>query len=62
MGREWMRRGRKNCCGGRTTDCSTRKGEKVKGGKNRDKKIVMVKLIIQPLSPENRYNNNKKSS
>jgi hypothetical protein len=27
-------------------DCSTRKGEKVKGG-NRDKKIVMVKLIIQ---------------
>jgi hypothetical protein len=33
--------------GGRTIDCSTGKGGKVKGGKNRDKKIVMVKLIIQ---------------
>jgi hypothetical protein len=28
-------------------DCSTRKGRKVKGGKNRDKKIVVVKFIIQ---------------
>jgi hypothetical protein len=28
-------------------DCSTGKGGKVNGGKNRNKKIVMVKLIIQ---------------
>jgi hypothetical protein len=28
-------------------DCSTGKGGKVKGSKNRDKKIVMVMLIIQ---------------
>jgi hypothetical protein len=27
--------------------CSTGKGGKVKGGNNRDKKTVMVKLIIQ---------------
>jgi hypothetical protein len=29
MGREWIRRSRKNR--GRTMDCSTRKGEKLKG-------------------------------
>jgi hypothetical protein len=28
-------------------DCSTGKGGKSKGGKNRDKKIVMVRLIKQ---------------
>jgi hypothetical protein len=31
-------------------DCSTRKGGKLKGGMNRDKKIVMLKLIIQKKS------------
>jgi hypothetical protein len=33
--------------GGRTMDCSTVEEEKVKGIKNRHKKIVMVKLIVQ---------------
>jgi hypothetical protein len=40
-----MRRGRKNSWG-RTMDCSTRKIEKLKGGKNRDKKILRIKLSI----------------
>jgi hypothetical protein len=31
-------------------DCNTRKGGKV--GKNQDKKIVMVKLIIQTTPPQ----------
>jgi hypothetical protein len=40
-----MRMGRKNIWG-RAMYCSTRKREKVKWGKNRVKKIVMIKLII----------------
>jgi hypothetical protein len=38
-------------------DCSTRKGEKMKGAKNRGKKLVVVKLIFK----KKLYNNNKKS-
>jgi hypothetical protein len=49
-------------------DCSTGKGGKVSGDKNRDKKVVMVKLIIQKKKPhthkntpkDTRYRNNKK--
>jgi hypothetical protein len=40
-------KGQKELLGGRTTDCSTGKGGTRKGAKNRDKKVVMVKLIIQ---------------
>jgi hypothetical protein len=43
-----MRRGRKSS-GGRTMDCSTRRESE--GDKNRDKKIAMIKLIIQKNHP-----------
>jgi hypothetical protein len=43
-GIEWMRRGRKSRWG-RTMDWII--GKESEGGKSRDKKIVMVKLIIQ---------------
>jgi hypothetical protein len=43
-------------------DCTTGKGGKVKCGKNKDKKIVMVKLIIQEKKNLTRYRNNKKFS
>jgi hypothetical protein len=42
---EWMRRGRKSSWEGEQWIVAQKKGES-KGGKNRDKKIVIVKLII----------------
>jgi hypothetical protein len=57
--RKWIRRGRKSIWEGRTMDCSTGKGGKVRG-KNRDKKIVMVKLIIQKKRKHNRKHQVKK--
>jgi hypothetical protein len=49
MGREWMRRGRKSSWEGEQWIVLQERGRN-EGGKNRDKKIVMIKLIIK-----NRY-------
>jgi hypothetical protein len=50
MGREWMRRGRKNSWEGEQQIVAQEKRES-EGDKNRDKKIMMVKLIIQKIIP-----------
>jgi hypothetical protein len=53
--REWMRRDRKSSWEGQKWIFSTREGgRKSEGGKSRDEKIVMVKLIVQK---ENRNKN-----
>jgi hypothetical protein len=44
MEREWMKRGRK--IGGKTMDCSTRKGEKMKVVRIKNKKIVIKFKIL----------------
>jgi hypothetical protein len=46
-GREWLTRGRKN-----SRREQYKKRGKSKGGENRDKKTVMVKLIIQKKKPK----------
>jgi hypothetical protein len=58
-GREWMRKGRKSSWGGEQWNVIQER-EESDGGKNRDKEIVMVKLIIQ--KTKNRHNYNKKLS
>jgi hypothetical protein len=49
-GEDWGKsgwKGQKESLGGRTMDCSTGEGGKVKRGKNGDKRRMMVKLIKQ---------------
>jgi hypothetical protein len=46
MGEKVDEKRQKEQLGGRTMDCST-EGRQNEGGKNNDKKIVIVKLIIQ---------------
>jgi hypothetical protein len=69
MGDRVDEKGQKEYVGGRTMGCSTRKKERSEGSKNKDKKIVMMKLIVlekketHTNSTENiRYTNNKNFS
>jgi hypothetical protein len=51
MGREWMRRGRKSSGVGEQWIVAKEKGRS-EGGKDRDKKIVMVTFVIQKQKKE----------
>jgi hypothetical protein len=56
QGKEWMRRGRKSSLVGEQWIVPQEKEGKLKGGKNRDKKIVMVKLKTQKKNNHKKHN------
>jgi hypothetical protein len=61
-GKKWMKRDRKSSLDGEQWVAPQEKEEKLRGVKNRDKKIVMVMSIIQKKKKEARYSENKKLS